>query len=710
MQAVTDIGAGIVGGLGSVLQVPGQLTKLVPGLYDVGTAIEAPGEYLSKLGQSFKSEGLKVREAMRSKAISEAEKDGVLAEFVTAIKETIKDPALFSTFMAEQIPQLIGPLGAAKIAKAGLGAKAAAATAGLEGEAAATALKPVVEAAQQRATRAAIGTGAVMQGADISDETYKAALEAAKQRNPNISDEEAHAQAINAARLAGVGAGGISLLAQKLPGAREVEKRLAGAPGGGRLAGFFGEAASEMAEEGGGAFTKNLAIQQLVNPEQSLTAGVGAAAGLGAIGGGVMGGFLSHAKPKPEETDRQRAERLLQEINDLQSRAAEQQQPLALTYGSSDPYIVFPDGSAGRASEVENYIKSLPEDQQVGARAKLFGKGDVLFPSMTYGVITDEDVKNLGIRNGSAKDSLVGLNIFSDQDSVRKTLESAKKDAPKPVQENIDNFLLNLGTLQGKALPPVEEAPKLPTADDIIGMASQPNGWVNLELLKQNILTLPQNKETRGAVKTISEIQGRITTESIQRQAPSAPTVVDDNVIKKLGFVKSDKPQSLYQQLIGKDLTKPEDFAAVTDVLTKHKAKTTETVAQRIDTFLQGIQKIPTLEVPSVGEAVTEPSGASAAVAGEPSAGAPAAGARVAEPSGVAPTEPLSKPVETRAPEQPAPVAPTLEAARRLRVMPLSSTQSKVCPSWKRRWIKSRCLRMFLSLNLRPTNRASLSL
>ena len=92
-------------------------------------------------------------------------------------------------------------------------------------------------------------------------------------------------------------------MAQRLPGARTLEEAFAGVPGKtGRILGAgkgaLGESVSEMAEEGGGKFTQNLAMRE-VNPEQDLFAGVGQAAGMAAIGGGGMGAIAGAAR-RPE--------------------------------------------------------------------------------------------------------------------------------------------------------------------------------------------------------------------------------------------------------------------------------------------------------------------------------------------------------------------------------------------------------------------------
>jgi hypothetical protein len=164
-------------------------------------------------------------------------------------------------------------------------------------------------AAQKAGTRAALGTGAVMQGADVGTDTYEEAYKELIARD--VPPEEAKQRALNLARASGLSAAAVSLLAQRLPGAQRLEKTFAGTKGtAGRAIGAvktgLGEAGSEAIEEGGGTFGKNLAMRE-IDPEYSLTKGVGTAAALGAIGGGGIGavtGVLQkqEAPPKPQET------------------------------------------------------------------------------------------------------------------------------------------------------------------------------------------------------------------------------------------------------------------------------------------------------------------------------------------------------------------------------------------------------------------------
>lgn len=284
-EALQDIGAGVVGGIGSLVQLPGQLYGLATG--DMRrTGALGVGKDIEEYAETLKSAGLKAREEARRKAIEEATaKEGQFGAFKSAFGETVKDPALLLTFLAEQAPQLLVPFGAAKIAKGVTAAKGA-------------------EAAAQAGVRGAIGAAGVQQGADVGAGAYENIY--AELKSKGATDKEAAEGALNLARAAGASGAIISVLAQRLPGARALEESFAGVPGvGGRAAragrGALGESASEVTEEVGGRFGQNLAMRE-VKPEQSLTEGLGETAGMSAIGGGLLGGVAGLARrPAPPE-------------------------------------------------------------------------------------------------------------------------------------------------------------------------------------------------------------------------------------------------------------------------------------------------------------------------------------------------------------------------------------------------------------------------
>ena len=304
-EAFSDIGAAGLGGIGSLVQLPGQLYGLATGDFSKTGALGA-GQELEEYAKGLKSKGLLAREAARDVAMQNAEKQGQFQAFKTAIGQTISDPALLSTFLAEQLPQII------PAALTG-GATAAATSGNVLAKAAARQIsKEAAEKVAQReairaGTTAAIGTGAVQQGADIGAGTYDEVVKELVSKG--ATPEQAGQAAINLARASGVSGAALSLIANRyLPGGQALERVLAGGSTGkgiimGAGTGALKELPSEILEETGGRFTQNLALRE-VKPEQSLTQGLGATAGqaaLGAVGlGGITGAIGGRGGATPE--------------------------------------------------------------------------------------------------------------------------------------------------------------------------------------------------------------------------------------------------------------------------------------------------------------------------------------------------------------------------------------------------------------------------
>jgi len=304
-EAFSDIGAAGLGGIGSLVQLPGQLYGLATGDFSKTGALGA-GQDLEEYAKGLKSKGLLAREAARDVAMQNAEKQGQFQAFKTAIGQTVSDPALLSTFLAEQLPQIIPA--------ALTGGTTAALTSGnvLAKAAARQISKEAAEKVAQReairaGTSAAIGTGAVQQGADIGAGTYDEVVKELVSKG--ATPEQAGQAAINLARASGVSGAALSLIANRyLPGGQALERVLAGGATGkgiitGAATGAVKELPSEILEETGGRFTQNLALRE-VKPEQSLTQGLGATAGqaaLGAVGlGGITGAIGGRGGVAPE--------------------------------------------------------------------------------------------------------------------------------------------------------------------------------------------------------------------------------------------------------------------------------------------------------------------------------------------------------------------------------------------------------------------------
>ena len=371
-----DPGAALTSGLGALVQFPAQLYALGSG--DTDTALYQLGERIKKTGQGLKSPGLVAREYERARKIEEAEKaGGQFPAFGVALGETLKDPGLLSTFIAEQVPQLVVPFGGAK-----LGTVAGATRAALAGKT----LQEGAEAAARAGTAAAIGAGALQQGADVGAQSFEDMYKELIRQG--IDPDVAKQTALDRARAVGASALVISTLAQKLPGARTIEQTMAKMPvakavteavdtpagrrfisqlgstrAGRGITGLLGESASEMVEEVGGKLASNIAMQT-INPEQSLTSGLGATAAMAAIGGGTMGGLfgLLRGGAKPETPP------AAPEGGNLATP------PVAPAGGNLATPPAPPSAPPAVPAAIEKLISGLPEDKQAELYKQLTDK------------------------------------------------------------------------------------------------------------------------------------------------------------------------------------------------------------------------------------------------------------------------------------------------------------------------------------------------
>jgi hypothetical protein len=352
-EAFTDPAAKFASGIGQLIQFPGQIYGLTTGAIKdkdfATTGLQGLGQNIQDYAKKKLSEKLVSEEAETARKVEEAEKRGILPALSTQVGEVLKNPLTQGIgFAAEQLPQAIpsviaalipgvGPAVAAELRAAQVAAKAAAGNVAKK-EAADAALKLAENAALKsqisRGTTAAIGTGAVQQGADIGSGSFEE-IKQYLMTEKKMPEAQAAAEALNLARAAGASGAAISLLAQKLPGAQALERALAGERLGtgrikGAIAGAIKNIPEEMVEEGGGKVTQNLALRD-VNPEQSLTAGLGQTLGQAALGAGLIGGgagAISGGKPTINPEDVKNAEFEKRKAEDIQ-RATEKRAEIA---------------------------------------------------------------------------------------------------------------------------------------------------------------------------------------------------------------------------------------------------------------------------------------------------------------------------------------------------------------------------------------------
>lgn len=295
-----DLGVSYAAGSGALLEMVGSLYGLASG--DMDNWARNHGARTREFWTERKSEQLRAMEADRAAKIES--QPSTLGKAGVAFWETIKSPSLLSSFVAEQAPNLL------VTGAAGRGAGMAARATGA-GE----------RAAASTAVAGAVGAGASMQGADVGGSAYDQLMAIPDEvwmLNPDVAEatggdasrlsDVKPRMAMSLSRDSAAASAMISLGLNMLPGARILEKSLAGVklPGASSrwasaAKGFAGESISEAGEEGSGQFLSNVAASR-VDPLVDTMEGVGEATGLGASAG-IFGGAAGALSPRSRGPD-----------------------------------------------------------------------------------------------------------------------------------------------------------------------------------------------------------------------------------------------------------------------------------------------------------------------------------------------------------------------------------------------------------------------
>lgn len=518
-EAAVDTGASLLKGVGSLAQLPGQISDLSGATTpeDEGIGLQTLGKKIEAFGEEQKSATLKGKEALRGQKIAQA--DGFFSEFGTAIKETIKDPALLTSFFTEQIPNLVGSAGGGLLAKG--------ATKALMYGASKEALEATLPKA---AVRGAIGTGAIMQGADVGSDTYEASFSELTKMYPDMSDEEKQGIALAKGRVAALEAAALSIGASRLPGGASIERALVGKgmPGiGGFTKGAFGEALSEGIEEGGGAFAKNVGVSE-INPETDLIKGVGSAAGLGALGGALFGGPAGVVNAKFDAAEKAKV-------------------------------IAFEDQRQAALQAIEDV--KLAEDQARRDANAANNEAIRLRSIMESGSITDSKAfEELSAKVEAIKEKAAAAQAKADAIRDKADAEKAKFSAFAEAEPD----------LFGKVYPQIYQAQK-PQA--VEGAPVPQPGQLELGLSDElGQLGLPG----------VGIAQPRLP--SSEAAAPQGRPVTEDD-FKAMGVGSTNK--SLRQAILGKDLTDPKQAAEVRAALEAYAGgDRSAKIIKGVETFL----------------------------------------------------------------------------------------------------------------------------
>jgi hypothetical protein len=303
-----DVGASLVTGAGAAASGLGGLAGVAGLGYD--NPLSRAGRSVTEFGEGLMSPELTEKRQALSRAIQDAESQGLVGEARAALSTLLSNPSLLASMAIEQIPMFVlsGGVGRGASAVGQIAARRAAAGGGEAAE------QAILQAGQRAGQVGAVGTAAGLQGGSVAEQTYQDVMGLPAetiQRSPNYQellrtmspDDARTALAERAAREAGLLAGGISVGTMSvMPSAeRAMFSRGVSQSAMRRALGVgTGEAVSEGIEEGGGQFAQNLAVQRQADEERALGRGVGGAAATGAVLGGVMGAGVGVLQRPPE--------------------------------------------------------------------------------------------------------------------------------------------------------------------------------------------------------------------------------------------------------------------------------------------------------------------------------------------------------------------------------------------------------------------------
>jgi len=567
-ETVTDVGASLGTGVGSLIQIPGQVAGLITGNVDETTGLQGLGKRLETFAEKAKSPVLRAKEQARSQKIAEA--DGFFKEAGVAISQTLTDPALITSFLFEQVPNLVGTMGGGLLTKGGVKLL----------------MRQTTDDALAKAgVRGAVGTGSVMQGADIGTNTYENVYN--ELISQGMDPSEASKEALVRGRTAAIQAAALTVGTSFGAGStieRALTRGAAGAPRRGVIRGTLGETLSEAVEEGGGQLFSNIQLQG-VAPETDIMKGVGAAAGLGAVGGALFGlpaSFVNRANANE-------IERARRQVEEAKRRAEENNQPeevqLALGFdpnvqgsGVYTPIIVNPDGTTIFPSERNQFAQVVPDELSEEGMAEKYG---IPTAAQLKARTFDADaIRALGISpkaNIYKNTDIVGADLADPAQAAKVKAELQKYLSKYPnvnpaIRKNITDYL---------ARPEFQPKPTIPTEVTSASATSE----ADKAALRQRMI---EGFKNRPEIKKIYEDYARITEgKDAEKAALSAfNNIVTPQVIKSFGF-KPDSQVFADPDLINADLSIPEIADTVRAKLLAIKEQTrSDTIKDNIDKYL----------------------------------------------------------------------------------------------------------------------------
>ena len=255
----------------------------------------------------------------------------------------------------------------------------------------------------------------------------------------------------------------------------------------------------------------------------------------------------------------------------------------------------------GKGFLVEGATEAAQEASSIAAENFVAENSDV-FNSKNL-----ERVINAGIRGGIGGGVISGAADIAlgkappPEISDRQRAEQLQRDILGDIQKARAEQTLEEQKAAEKARL---EAERPPSVDQLVDEARQSDGYGRLERVRQRLLTFKSTPEIKQSLEVIKELQKRMVVEDVQRRAPAEPTVMDDKMIRSLGFVPGGE-KSVYAQLLGRSIADPEALAFLSKYAqTRAKPQT----KQRIESFL-AVNQARTVPLTAEEIAGTQPTG-----------------------------------------------------------------------------------------------------
>lgn len=471
-----DTGLGLLGGAVDLGSAGYGLANIASG----GFLDEATGGFSQNFGetteaiQGWQSEPLQLRREDANAAFDDGLGAGAGAY--------LSDPSLLFDMVARTVPSLVPTIAAGNLAARTVGAVG------------------TRQAAQQAATRAAIGTS----GAQIAGGTNVEAVDTLREQGVDGLERQGLGVA------AGLGAGILGAGITRLTGAGQLEaaigSRIAGlgGTGGGIARGAVGGVLREGGEEAVQSPVETAAVNA-VAPDNSLLEGTGRAAVMGGIGGALVGGPMG-AFSGGGQTPAQRTQAGSQIEQDL---AADEQSRLQSTLGQAARQGTMPKGGlqalideriqGGQKLTEQDFRSAVDvELERRGATTRLDANGDPIL------MRTNPDTQVLEPVTAEERQQVEQeLQTYVDGTSETNDLfgEPATPPAAEPEAAPLD--------LSG-GVDPVYAAIQART-DELAGMGMNPDeaaAVAGQELNPQQALDLTQDERDSYALGQVFEQQG----------------------------------------------------------------------------------------------------------------------------------------------------------------------------------------------------------